>query len=285
MAEPSLTFVELSNKFLAWCKSHQSPRTHEWYANYLNMFTAYPGIVDIEMMDLKPYHVQEWIDSHGEKWGNNYRGGAAVAVKRVYNWAEEQGYVDNSPIKKLKKPPATRRKIYMKNEDYEAVLRLVAPDDSFRDLLIFVWVTGCRPQEVRHIERRHVFLDRKRIVFPAEESKGKRTERIIRMSPVALEIVERLMAVVQEGKLFRNTNGDPWTKFAICARFDTYSKKIGKRMFCYAARHGFGTRKLIQGHDPITVAGLMGHTDGSMLAKVYSHVDEDDEHMSKALMD
>lgn len=280
-----MKFNELTLKYLDWCKKHRSPRSHEWYENYLQMFMAYPGVADLEVMAMKPYHVQEWIDSHEDRWGNNYRGGAAVAVKRVYHWAEEMGYVDNSPIKKLKKPPSQRRKIYMKNEDYEAVLALVAATDPFRDLLIFVWVTGCRPQEVRHIERRHVFLERKRIVFPAEESKGKRTERVIRLSPIALEIVERLMGKVQDGKLFRNTDGEAWTKYAICNRFHRYSQKLGKRMFCYAARHGFGTRKLIQGHDPITVAGLMGHTDGSMLARVYSHVDEDDDHMNKALVD
>lgn len=56
-------------------------------------------------------------------------------------------------------------------------------------------------------------------------------------------------------------------------------------MACYDARHGFATRKLIQGHDHLTVAAIMGHRDGSMLAKVYSHVDKDTEHLKRALAD
>lgn len=56
-------------------------------------------------------------------------------------------------------------------------------------------------------------------------------------------------------------------------------------MFMYAARHGFGTRKLIQGHDHLTVAAIMGHADGSMLAKIYSHVSDDEAHLKKALQD
>ena len=278
-----LTFGELAAKFLSWSKDHQAERSYEWYANYLNMFVAYPGVADTPEADLKPFQVQEWIDSHGDDWGANYRGGAVVAVKRVYHWAEEMGYVEKNPVKKLKRPAPQRRKIYMKQEDYEQILGLVKPDDPFRDLLLFVWASGCRPQEVRHIERRHVSLERKRIVFPAEESKGKRTERIIRLNTVALEIITRLMETIQDGKLFRNSRGQAWTKFAICNRFDRISKITGKRMFCYAMRHSFGTRKLIQGHDCITVAALMGHTDGSMLSKIYSHVEDDDAHMTKAI--
>jgi hypothetical protein len=56
-------------------------------------------------------------------------------------------------------------------------------------------------------------------------------------------------------------------------------------MFCYEARHGFGTRKLIQSHDHLTIVALKGHTDGSMLAKVYSHVDQNDAHLKRALAD
>lgn len=285
MAESSLTFGDLAAKFLAWSKDHQAERSYEWYANYLNMFVAYPGVADTPEANLKPFQVQEWIDSHGDDWGANYRGGAVVAVKRVYHWAEEMGYVDRNPVKKLKRPSPQRRKIYMKPADYDQVLGAIKPNDPFRELVLFVWATGCRPQEVRAIERRHVFLDRKRIVFPAEESKGKRTERIIRLNTVALEIIQKRMEVIQDGVLFRNTHGEAWTKYAICARFDGISKKIGKRMFCYAARHGYGTRKLIDGVDPITVAAIMGHTDGSMLARVYSHVEDDDDHMNKALED
>jgi integrase len=53
----------------------------------------------------------------------------------------------------------------------------------------------------------------------------------------------------------------------------------------YDARHGFGTRKLIQGHDHLTVAHLMGHRDGSMLSKVYGHLDRDTAHLKRALAD
>lgn len=275
---------ELASKYLAWCSNHREARTHEWYDNYLKLFLDYPGIANMDALAIKPFHVVEWVDSN-PKWGDNYKRGAIVAVQRVYNWAEEMGYIENTPIKKIKKPQAKRREIFMQREDYEAILAQVDEGDPFRDLLLFVWATGCRPQEVRHIEPRHVDTVHERIVFPAIESKGKRAKRIIYLHGIAWEIVKRLLAEGREGKLFLNKRRQPWTKYAICNRFNRISKVIGKRMFCYAARHGFGTRKLIQGHDHLTVAALMGHSDGSMLAKIYSHIDQDTEHLKRALVD
>lgn len=61
------------------------------------------------------------------------------------------------------------------------------------------------------------------------------------------------------------------------------SKMIGKRLALYDARHGFGMRKLSQGHDHLSVAELMGHRDGTMLAKVYGHMDRNVDHLRRVL--
>ncbi len=283
--ENVLSVHSLITKYLTWCQKHRSPRTHEWYTGHLDNFVKHLGEAkDRPAPDLKPYHVIEWIDAQ-TGWGGNYSRGAIVAVQRAYNWATEMGYLPATPLKGIKKPPATRRETYMLPEDYQAILDTLSPSDPFRDLLQFVWHVGCRPQEARHIEPRHVQLEAERIVFPAEESKGKRTKRIIYLQGIALEIVQRLMAEERDGKLFLNQRGLPWTKFAICNRFHRISQKTGKRMFCYAARHGFATRKLVAGHGHMGIAALMGHSDGSMLAKVYSHVDKDEAHLKRILAD
>lgn len=272
----TLTFDCLATKYLAWCEKHRAPRSLEWYKGHIDNFVKFLGDnSSIPATDLKPYHVIEWIDSKST-WGDTYKRGAIVAVQRAYNWATEMGYLATSPLAKIKKPQAKRRETYMTNEDFEAVLSRLSTGDPFRDLVQFVWHSGCRPQEVRHIEPRHVDLVHERIVFPAAESKGKRDKRIIYLHGITLDIIKRLLVDESSGgKLFKNNRGTAWTKYAICNRFHRLSKAIGKRLFCYAARHGFGTRKLIQGHDGIVVAALMGHKDGSMLAKIYSHVEKD----------
>lgn len=281
----TITIKELTSKFVNWSVHHRSPRTVEWYQGHLNNFLTYQDIAEKPVTSLKPYDVIAWVDSK-PTWGSTYKRGAIVAVQRLMNWAEGMGLIETTPLKKVEKPPAKRRETFMALGDFQEILSRLKESDPFKDLLQFVWYSGCRPQEVRHIERRHVDLENERIVFPAEESKGKRTKRIIYLQGTALDIIKRLMLDESSGgKLFLNNRGTAWTKYAICNRFHRLSKEIGKRMFCYAARHGFATRKLVQGHDSLTVAALMGHTDGSMLAKVYSHIDQDTAHLKKALAD
>jgi len=147
-----------------------------------------------------------------------------------------------------------------------------------------VWHTGCRPQEDRNIEPRHVQLEHERMAFPAEESKCKRTNRVIYLLGVSLDIITRLMQDRNDnGKLFRNRRGTLWTKFAICNRMHRLSMATGVKHSLYDARHGWATRKLIQGHDHLTLPVLLGHTVGSMLARVHSHLEKDEAHLKKAL--
>ena len=61
--------------------------------------------------------------------------------------------------------------------------------------------------------------------------------------------------------------------------------RLGKDQKATTHPHGFATRELVQGHDHLTVAELMGHRDGTMLAKVYGHLDRDTAHLKRALAD
>lgn len=281
-----LAFRGLTTKFLAWSAIHQEPRTTEYYENYAVMFLAHLGeAADKTAEEMKPYHVEEWVDSHHEEWGNNYKRGAVVTINRIFNWGVKSGHVSVNPIRSAHKPSAKRRETYMKPMDYDNILSKLSDTDPFKDVLVFTWIVGCRPQEVRHIEPRHVNLEGGYILFPANESKGKRTPRRIIMNDEAKSIIVKHMAKNPDGKVFRNTRNEAWTKFAVCNRMSRLSKLTGTKMTLYSIRHGFGTRKLKAGHGHLAIAATMGHSDGSMLAKIYSHISEDDEHLRTVLND
>ena len=116
----------------------------------------------------------------------------------------------------------------MTREDFDKMLALVKESDPFRDFLVFFWNTDCLPQQARHIESRHIKLDKKCIVIPKAETKGKRKDTVIRLESPALEIMNKLMQKNREGKLFINTRKEAWTKYAVCERFNKLSKGIGK---------------------------------------------------------
>ena len=138
----TLTVNELVGKYLDWCKRHRAPSTLIWYKGHLESFLAnMREAAELPARDLKPYHVQEWIDGRST-WGDTHKRGGIVALNRVYNWAEELGYGDANPIKKLKKPTAGRRDNHMQTVDYDALIDLLPLGDPFRDLLTFVWYSG-----------------------------------------------------------------------------------------------------------------------------------------------
>jgi integrase len=235
-----LAVIEVFDKFLGWCKHHREPRTYDWYHDHIQAFIKHSGdLARKPVTELKPFHVIEWIDSHGDDWGSAYRRGAIVAIQRPFNWAEELGYIPASPIKKIRKPQPQRRETFVQPDAWEKIKHHYDAGDPFRELLEFAWETGCRPQEAKRIEARHVDLENHRVVFPPAEAKGKKRWRFIRMTAHAEEIIKKHLEAHPEGILFRNEDGAPWTKDAMNCRFTRLEKHLGVKYSCYDLRHGF----------------------------------------------
>ena len=145
------------------------------------------------------------------------------------------------------------------------------------------WECGPRPQELLRIEARHVDLKNGRWLFPKNEAKGKRRARVVYLTESAIEISTRLMVKHPDGPLFRNTQGRPWKPCSANCRFQRLKKKLGTKYCLYAFRHSYATRLLQSGVDALTVAVLMGHSDTSMLGKVYQHLSHDPSHLREQL--
>src|SRR5262249_50307881 len=152
---------------------------YDWYRDHIQSFLDFlPDAATLTVAGLKPFHVVEWADSHPD-WSPAYRRGAIVAIQRPFNWAEELGYIAASPIKRIKKPQPQRRDRHITPEDFAVIVARYQQGDPFRDLLEFAWHSGCRPQEARQIEARHVHLEAESVVLPPTEAKGKRKARVI----------------------------------------------------------------------------------------------------------
>lgn len=205
-----------------------------------------------------------------------------IAVCRAFNWAEKMGHIVKSPLRGIEKPQASQRDQVISPEEYKTILKHVA--GGFKDVLVTVWETGARPQEVTRVEAKHVDLQSGRWVFPVKRSKGKKRQRVVYLTDTALKIVKRLMKLHPTGPLYRNRNGDPWTGYAVSCGFTRLKAKVGTRYCLYAFRHSFITNGLKNGVDPVTIATLVGHADLKMIHTVYSHISQDSEFMRGAAM-
>lgn len=271
------SLAALLDAFVVFSEDHKAASTARWYRGYLQDFIDYlrlkrysPGSLPPE--ELTPRLVRAWADQRGAKRGR------ITAVKAAYRWGHAEGWLRSNPIAAMKRPPATKRDDLITLEDVKRLLRL--SDRGFRDLLIVLWDTGARPQELRCLRSDHLDLPHHRCVLPLPESKGKRRERVIYLTPRAERIVRRRD---QGGHIFRNSKGAPWTASAVKCRFVRLEKELGKRVCQYHFRHSFATRKLKEGLSPIVVAELLGHEDASTLAKVYQHVSQDPTYLLEAL--
>jgi integrase len=280
--------------------------------------------------ELKPFHVMEWVESK-TTWGANQRRGAIIAVSRPFNWAAKIGYIESNPVRGVEKPTPEKRDSRMTPADFATLLSHVK-DDPFRELLTFAYEAGCRPQEARLIEARHLKLAQHRVEIPPKEAKGKKRWRVIYLSDKAVEIVSRLAQLRPTGPLCLNVDKNPWKAQAIVCRFQRLLVKLAglhvsipplprfdrrkfkdptllaaarkeqraaivaqrkkraklareseTRFAMYDLRHCFATRKLKEGHDPITVAALLGHKDASMLCKHYEEISRDGDHLRQAV--
>jgi integrase len=273
--------VEVLDAFLDWCLKHREKRTFESYKERIKSFLGSLADRRMPLKNLRPYHLQEWVDGHPD-WNPGMKRGRMQAVQRALNWAVKQGRVEKSPIAYVEKPPPGKRENVIEYAVYQRMLELTATQE-FRDLITVSWEVGSRPQEIWRVEKRHLDLSDKRWVFPVKESKGKKKIRIVYLTDLALEVCRRLAAKHPVGPLFRNSDGLPWNRHATSCVFLRMKKHLGKKYALVDFRHSFTTRSLKAGVDPVTLSFLLGHVDTSMLAKTYAHLGQETMHLREAL--
>jgi integrase len=260
--KPSNDLEILVQRFLA---HYRKPTTRKFYENHLKLLLKLPVT---KANRLRAHHLTDILD----RFEGNYKHNIAKAAKTCFKWLAEKGYIKHSPFTTVKMPPVISRgdEAYVPDAE-QAVAK--AQGDLF-DILTVIRETGCRPQEARRMEAKH--LHDNCIVFPKIDSKGNRRQRVVHLTNRALEILRRQLEKHPTGPLLRN-QGKFWTGRAL-------SDKCGKLGFtAYQLRHTFATNAILKGIDLVTIATLMGHSNLKMLTQVYQHVKLFDSHLQDAL--
>jgi integrase len=295
MAEvaPETSVAVILDRFLGWCKTNRAADTHAWYEHYLESLRAFDlggGVTlgGLTLSAIKPTHVDNWIQSQYGDLSGSTRNAAGRCALRAFNWAVEKGEIPKNPIKGIEKARPSKRKVYIDEKQWVSIVAEFSADDPFADFITIMRETGCRPQEARAVEALHWNRDDATWVFPVDESKGKREARVVPLNNRATEITRRLALKYPFGPLFRNEDGEPWSRHSINCRFKRLSERLTKRIgtkfkvFAYAIRHTFVTDALRRGVDPVTLAAICGHSP-KMTMEIYAQVQSNRGHMRKAL--
>lgn len=291
-------------EFLEWTKKHRSEATYVYYARPLvgipskgkrklakksfDDFLAAKGYADLAVADLGYSHAERWIAAYYPDASDNYKHNLLRALQAPFNWAmkrkELRKIMGENPLTGLETPSATPREVYVDADQWAKIIDNV--DGPFKDLLIVLHETGCRPQEARAVEAKHFDREGRRWYFPIPPKKvrGKQEPRIVLLTDTAFEICQRLALKYPAGPLFRNERGRPWVKDALNCAIRRLRGKIGFAACIYSLRHSFATDRLKAGVDPLTVARLMGHKDATMVMRVYNNLGACEDHLRAALV-
>jgi len=275
--------AQLLNQYLDWSESNHAANTHRWYLMFILSFgQSMPR--GLKLSRLKPFHVTRWVDNAYPAATNSpsTRRGAIRAVQRALNWAEEQGLIERSPLRRIKKPADARRETYLWPGQYEQVVRLIR-DRPFRDIIEVLRHTGCRPEEARKVTAAEFNRRDRCWDLPVGFTAKTRKARAVPLDGRAFEICEHRAMEFREGPLFRNTFGAPWSQDALSYRCRQLRKKLGFDFSPYTIRHTFATDAIIHNVDLVTIAEIMGHSNLTMLQGVYQHVNQRLDHIRKGM--
>jgi integrase len=278
---PCTKLHDLVKRFIEYHESVSATGTVAFYERPLESFMAH---VPCDLIaDIRPHHVTAWLTGVS---GATFRHNQMRAIKACFAWGVKEGLIAESPLHRMSLPTPESRgdETYLTKSQWNSIQALAeAANDnsSLLDLLLLLKHTGCRPQEARTVEARHL-IDRC-LIFPKAESKGKSTQRVIHLDDVAYDICRRLALKHPAGPLFRNAHGNPWTPKLLDARCSALSERLGFSFTPYSLRHTFATDAIVAGVDLQTIATLMGHRDLKMLSRVYQHVQRRSEHLRDSL--
>ncbi len=256
--------------------------TFAWYKHFLINFDERHGT--LKPHQVTPQIVEAWIT--GNLGWKGSRRGAIMALKRVFNWAYDNHMIPKNYLQTLKKPPAKSRERFFTPEERQKIYDHYPEGDCFRNFLIALEHTACRPGEIASVTSANVDLRTGVWIFSDHKTATKTGEdRIVVLTPEMVALTERLMAKHPEGPLFRNEDGNPWSTNSIRCRFRRVRKTLGLgNVVAYLYRHAAATDLLEAGTGVAQVAEILGHKGVDMVMRHYSKIKQRRDHLRKQLI-
>ncbi len=221
-------------------------------------------------------HVQEWLLAHPE-WESDWTKRDAVrAVQAAFYWALDAEIILKNPFRKMRLVEGLPRR-EMTEEEFRAILRTTAgyyrkrptPGARFRQILFFLWFTGCRPKEASMLRWKEIDLDAGIITIQKHKTvraQKKPKPRVITLLPLVVRLLRAIRKQHSGEYVFLNHRGNQWNRYSLGLRIRRARLKAGvsDEVKLYGVRHAFGTRGIVNGVDIKTLATLMGHETTEM---------------------
>ncbi len=274
-----MTLRRLCDSFLVRTKERKEECSHKAQVRNLKAFCESFGHRD--PATLKVHEVEEWLEQR-DTWANSSKALFITIIKAVFNWADEQQYIGQNPIKKLKRRSTGRRRRVLTSGERERIKAEVSED--LRDFLTTLELTGCRPfSEAAKLTAQDIDWEKGRaMLIKHKTAKKTGRPRLIYFPPPLLARLKERAERYPEGPLFRNRLGNPWTSDTAGKYLRRACEKLGiEGVTSYTIRHSFISTALVKGVPVETVAVLAGNTPKTIWSS-YDQVDRMHEALQAA---
>jgi integrase len=149
--DPEQTVASVIDTYQGFAHKRLAASTNATRDPYLQSFAESHGWRNIR--DCKPHHMEAWVDAH-PGWKSD-KSSAIRNVQAAFNWAVKTRLISQNPFRGVSHHTGAPRRD-MTLDEFQAVLRNTngtwckrkpTPAARFRQVLIFLWYTGCRPKE------------------------------------------------------------------------------------------------------------------------------------------
>jgi len=246
--------------------------------------------------DCRADHLQEWLTKH-PGWQSDWaKRDAVLAVMTVFNWAKPK-LIRENPFAGFHQRAGTSRRD-LTPEEFQAILRATGtsagrhwkkptPAARFRQILVFLFFTGCRPKEASQLRWSDVDFQRRVLVLREHKTitmQRRPAPRIVPLHPVVLKLLHVLKARNEGEHVFLNRRHKAWVKDTLSLRLRRARDVAGIAADAklYGVRHAFGTRGIVNGRDIKTLSVLMGHSDVKT-TELYAHIAGQRDHLDAAM--
>ncbi|MEM1225992.1 MAG: tyrosine-type recombinase/integrase [Planctomycetota bacterium] len=261
--------------------------TLERRAERLALFMLYKNVASMPVVDLRVYHVKDWVNSK-PNWGATTKHHAAEAVKGAFKWAFDEGRIDKHPVNGLSVAKGDPRD-FLISEDLHGRLLDGAMDHrgnrrnvrAFRTFLMAMRMSGCRPSEIVALTIEQ--LDDTWVYREHKTRRKTKRARVVYPSP-CLETLAKISAGRRSsGPVFLANHGEPWTYQKVRRRFERLKKRIEAPAECVlmSYRHSSITDCLVADIEISKVAEMHG-TSVKMIQKTYGHLCQHQQSMKDA---
>ncbi len=254
---------------LRYAQSNLAPSTVRLYQSSFKNLIHFLGNIPIKQITSR--QIEAYKAKRAETITKSTVNIELTCIKAAFNLAIKWGYLPASPAKDVSKFRIEEKEIlYFTDSELKQVMKIIPPG-NIRNIVLFAIYTGCRINEIVHIQLSDIDL-LTWVIYIRNKTNFKTKSGRNRVLPVSdnlysllnpLVLAKQMQAGESEQYLFTNALDIRYNKDYVSKQFKKYLREAGlsEKFHFHVLRHTFITNLIKKGVNINYVKELAGHAE------------------------